>query len=119
MKPKVHHVSAKVTGQLHAGYDPFTGKPFKMVYQRVRKGLGNLADNGRMGVQLRVQAAITDKKSTRQLQCRARLAAATAAWQALTPAQQDAYRELAKASHMTGFNCFVSQFSQQHPLSAY
>ena len=30
MKPKAHHVSAKVTGQLHAGYDPFTGKPFKM-----------------------------------------------------------------------------------------
>ena len=77
------------------------------------------ADNGRMGVQLRVQATITDKKSTRQLQCRARLAAATAAWQALTPAQKDAYRLLAKASHMTGFNCFVSQFSRQHPLSAY
>lgn len=63
MKLPLHQVAKRVTGKIQSGYDPFTGKPFKMVYQRVRKGLGNLDDNGRTGLQFRVQALITDKKA--------------------------------------------------------
>lgn len=62
MKIPVHQITERVSGLMHIGVDPFTGKAFKMVYQKVRKGLGNLEHNGRDDLQLRVQAVIKDKK---------------------------------------------------------
>lgn len=119
MKPVLHKLNFKTTGKIHQGYDPFTGKAFKMVYQRVRKGLGNLEDHGRMGLQLRIEPPRNDKKSTQQLQCRARLRAATAAWQALDEDQKKVFRHYAIDKHMTGFNLCVSNYCQQHPLNEF
>ena len=116
MKLPLHQVAKRVTGKIQSGYDPFTGKPFKMVYQRVRKGLGNLEDNGRMGLQFRVQALITDKKSTAQLQSRARLAAAVTAYQVLTSEEKENLKLAALALHMTGYNLFIKQFCETHNI---
>lgn len=119
MKLPLHQVAKRVTGKIHAGYDPFTGLPFKMVYQRVRKGLGNLDDNGRMGLQFRVQPIITDKKSAAQLKSRARLAAATAAYQDLAPTEKETLKLAATALHMTGYNLFIKQFCETHNIEDY
>ena len=119
MKNPVHKVTLAVTGKVHQGYDPLTGKPFKMVYQRVRKGLGNIEQRGRMDLQIRVQPAIRDKQSPAQLQSRARLAAATQAWQTLDEAAQAAWRKRAATIKMTGFNLFVKNYCKEHPLSEF
>ena len=116
MKLPLHEVAKRVTGKIQSGYDPFTGKPFKMVYQRVRKGLGNLEDNGHMGLQFRVQALITDKKSTAQLQSRARLAAAVTAYQTLPFTEKEALKLAALGLHMTGYNLFIKQFCETHNI---
>ena len=119
MKKPVHEVTVKVTGQFHEGYDPFTGKPFKMVYQRVRKGLGNIEDRGRMDLQIRVQVRIQDKQSAAQLQSRKRLAAGTAAYQQLDNTAKTNLCRQAKKLHITGFNLFIKQFCQTHNLQDY
>ena len=116
MKLPLHQVAKRVTGKIQSGYDPFTGEPFKMVYQRVRKGLGNLEDSGGMGLQLRVQALITDKKSAAQLKSRARMAAAVAAYQVLTNEEKENLKEAALALHMTGYNLFIKQFCETHNI---
>jgi len=119
MKLPLHQVAKRVTGKIQSGYDPFTGEPFKMVYQRVRKGLGNLDDIGRMGLQFRVQALITDKKSTAQLQSRARLAAAVAVYQTLPFTEKQALKLAALDLHMTGYNLFIKQFCETHNIEDY
>ncbi|MEI8209414.1 MAG: hypothetical protein WCG16_09430 [Methylococcales bacterium] len=119
MKPDLHKISKRVTGKIHQGYDPFTGKAFTMVYQRVRKGLGNLDDQGKMGLQLRVEPPRTDKKSLSQLRCRARLTAATAAWKTLDTEQKFIFSENAVGKNITGYNLFISGYCKQHPLSDY
>ncbi len=119
IKPDLHKISKKVTGKIHQGYDPFTGKAFKMVYQQVRKGLGNLEDQGKMGLQLRVEPPRTDKKSLSQLQCRARLTAATAAWKTLDTEQKFIFTEDATGKYLTGYNLFISWYCKQHPLTEY
>ena len=119
MKLPLHQVAKHVTGKIHSGYDPFTGKPFKMVYQRVRKGLGNLEDTGGMGLQFRVQALITDKKSAAQLKSRARLAAATAAYQLLSQEHKELLKESALDLNITGYNLFIKQFCETHHIEDY
>jgi hypothetical protein len=119
MKLPLHQVAKRVTGKIQSGYDPFTGEPFKMVYQRVRKGLGNLEDTGGMGLQFRVQALITDKKSTAQLQSRARLAAAVTAYQTLPFTEKEALKLAALDLHMTGYNLFIKQFCETHNIEDY
>ncbi len=116
VKLPLHQVAKRVTGKIQSGYDPFTGKPFKMVYQRVRKGLGNLEDSGGMGLQFRVQALITDKKSAAQLKSRARMAAAVAAYQVLTNEEKENLKEAALALHLTGYNLFIKQFCETHNI---
>jgi hypothetical protein len=119
MKLPLHQVAKRVTGKIQSGYDPFTGKPFKMVYQRVRKGLGNLEDTGGMGLQFRVQALITDKKSAAQLKSRARMAAAVAAYQVLTIGEKENLKEAALDLHMTGYNLFIKLFCETHNIEDY
>ena len=82
----------------------------------IRKGLGNLEDNGRMGLQFRVQALITDKKSTAQLQSRARLAAAVTAYQVLTNEEKENLKEAALDLRITGYNLFVKKFCETHNI---
>ena len=110
MKHPIHKLVFSVRGGFQAGYNPMTGKAFKMVYQRVRKGLGNIGTHGRMDLQLRLQPPIIDKKSKAQLQGRARMAAAVLAWQGLDGAEKTVWRNNAACLRMTGFNLFISGF---------
>jgi hypothetical protein len=119
MKLPLHQVAKHVTGKIQSGYDPFTGKPFKMVYQRVRKGLGNLEDTGGMGLQFRVQALIIDKKSTAQLKSRARMAAAVTAYQQLPFIEKEALKEVALDLNITGYNLFIKLFCETHKIEDY
>lgn len=119
MKIPVHQITDRVSGLLHSGYDPFTGKAFKMVYQKVRKGLGNIEHNGRDDLQLRVQVKIRDKQSAKQLQCRARITAGTIAWQSLDESEKQIYRVYALDKHLTGFNLFMRNYCQLHPLTEF
>ena len=119
MNKPLHKLVLSVKGKISSGYDPLTGKPFKLVYQRVRKGLGNIETQGRFDLQIRHQAAIIDKKSPAQLQGRARMAAAVLAWQGLAEGDKAVFRERAVNKHMTGFNLFIHQFCNDHLLSEY
>ncbi|WP_262967316.1 hypothetical protein, partial [Methylobacter psychrophilus] len=119
VKKPVHQVTVAVTGKFHDGYNPLTGKPFKLVYQRVRKGLGNIENRGRMDLQIRVQVSIRDKQSPTQLQSRKRLAAATAAYKHLdNTAKTDWCRQAAKL-RMTGFNLYIRRYCKAHPLTEF
>ena len=119
MQLKAHQITERVRGLLHSGYDPLTQKALKMVYQKVRQGLGNVAQDDGDTLQLRIQANIRDKKSPAQLQCRARLKAATTAWQGLDDPQKNTYRQYAEFKHMTGFNLFIRNYCQLHPLTEF
>lgn len=116
---KAHQITEHVSGLLHSGYDPFTQKAFKMVYQKVRKGLGNVQHDDRDDLQLRIQVPIRDKKSPAQLQSRARIKAATEAWQALDENQKTTYRQYAEFKQMTGFNLFIRNYCQLHPVTEF
>jgi hypothetical protein len=95
------------------------GKVGGMVYQRVRKGLGNLQTVGKWDLQLREPGDPIDRRSPAQLRLRARLAAATATYQALSEAERDAWRERAEGSRKTGYNLFVRDFCERHPASEF
>jgi len=96
-----------------------TGKIGNLVYQRVAKGNGNINTPGTYDLQLRQQKAITDAATPAQLAGRARISAATAAYQALSDAERDAYRKRASRSSATGYNLFVREFCQAHPISEF
>ncbi len=119
MQLKAHQITERVRGLLHSGYDPFTKKALKMVYQKVRQGLGNVEQDDCDNLQLRIQAKIRDKKSPAQLQCRARIRAATTAWHGLDDHQKNTYRQYAEFKHMTGFNLFIRNYCQLHPLTEF
>lgn len=93
-----------------------TGKVGELVYQRVKKGRGNIPMAGPRDLQLRAHAPQTDARTPEQLRVRARLAAATAAYQALTPEQRAEYLKLAQGSKQTGYNRFVAEYCRAHPL---
>ena len=119
MARQLHKLAIAVSGKIGAGANPATGEAETLVYQRVRKGLGNIETPGKFDLQLRRQGAIIDKQSPAQLQGRARIAAATAAWQALTPTERGAWKAQAERLTITGYNLFVRDFCQRHPLSEY
>lgn len=107
---------AKLPHNLSIG---ITGKVGEVVYQRVKKGRGNIATAGPQDLQLRAHVPQTDARTPAQLQVRARLAAATAAYQALTEEQRADLRKQTRGSKQTGFNRFVADFCSAHALSEY
>lgn len=119
MQTKLNKINVAVRGKIGNGTDPLTNEPVVLVYQRVRKGLGNIPTHGNYDLQLRRQPKIIDKKSPAQLQGRARIAAATAAWHQLSEAERQDYRKRAKSMHMTGFNLYIKEFCKQHPVSEF
>lgn len=96
-----------------------TGKIGDIVYQRVRKGLGNIETLGRHDLQIRRLGSRIDNPSPRQLQSRARIAAATVAYQALSELERGAWRERTSKKHSTGYNLFVREFCSAHPLEEF
>lgn len=96
-----------------------SGKIGEKVYQRVRKGKGNIRTRGHYDLQLRAKGTWTDRRSPAQIANRRRLAAATQAYQALDDAQKAALKLQAKKLRLTGYNLFVRQFCATHPISDY
>jgi hypothetical protein len=111
--------ATRITGKIHLYVDPETGERAPFVLQRVAKGKGNLPQEGKHDLQLRSASTWNDRRSPDQLAGRARIAAATAAWHALTHAEQEPYRKRARRRHMTGFNLHIREFCQAHPLDEY
>lgn len=96
-----------------------TGKIGDIVYQRVRKGLGNIETWGRHDLQIRRQGSRIDNPSTGQLKSRARIAAATAAYQALSLAERETWKKQTTRKHCTGYNAYVRDFCARHPLEEF
>lgn len=107
MKP-IHEITVAVRGKVG-----------NQVYQRVGKGRGNLDTPGRHGLQLRRHVIPTNYQTEKQQQNRRRLAAATAAWQALTMDEWNTWNTRSKKSKRSGFNLFVKQFCRVHPVSEF
>lgn len=95
------------------------GKIGDIVYQRVKKGRGNIPTGGPKDLQLRAHVPQTDARTPAQLRVRARLAAATVAYQALSDEQRSEFSRRAQRGRRTGFNLFVKDFCQSHELSEY
>jgi hypothetical protein len=108
MTRKAHELSLVVRGKVGG-----------MVYQRVRKGLGNIPTVGKWDLQLREAGSPIDRRSVYQLRLRARLAAATAAYKALDPAEREAWRLKAEGQRKTGYNLFIRAFCEAHPASEF
>lgn len=82
----------------------------KVVYQKVRPGLGNISNGGKYDRQRRKWVKPTDAKSAAQLARRAKFAAAVAAWHALTQTERDQYKSQAKNKSISAFNAYISVF---------
>lgn len=93
-----------------------TGKSENAVYQRVGKGRGNITTPGRHDLQRRQHVIPTDYKTEQQRACRARIAAATLAWQQLPNNEKADWRRKARHRKATGFNLFVRDYCRSHPL---
>ena len=119
MNVDLHKIVFTVRGKISVGLNPLTGKPFKFVYQRVRKGLGNIPTRGRMDLQFRIEPPRIDKKSPTQLQGRARITAAVTLWHSMTEAEKDIFRTRAKGLCMTGFNLSIKDYCKAHPVSEF
>ena len=104
MKP-LHEISVTVTGK--------TGDK---VYQHVGKGRGNIDRPGHRDLQMRRHVIPTDYKTEQQRACRARIAAATLAWQQIPNDEKAEWRRKARHRKATGFNLFVRDYCRSHPL---
>lgn len=108
MAKKAHEVSFAVAGKIG-----------DLVYQRVRKGKGNIQTRGKYDLQLRTSGGWTDARTPAQLQGRARMAAATAEYQKLTAEQRAQWKAKASRTTRTGYNLFVADFCAAHPLTEF
>ncbi len=82
----------------------------KVVYQKVRAGLGNISNGGRYDRQRRAWVKPHDPMTPAQLARRAKFAAAVAAWHALTQTERDQYKSQAKNKSISAFNAYISVF---------
>lgn len=80
------------------------------VIQRVRPGLGNISNGGKWDLQDRARVSPSTPPTPAQLAQRARMAAAVAAWHALTIEQKKTYNERASSRAVAGFNLFLSEY---------
>lgn len=82
----------------------------KVVYQTTAPGAGNISNGGKFDRQRRAHVIPKDPKTPAQLQRRARMAAAVAAWKLATPEDRSAYAEAARIRRITVCNAFISAF---------
>jgi hypothetical protein len=116
LSPRLHEVCLLPTGQIRLDVDPAAAGPGAWVYQRRNEGKGNLISPGNKGLQLRRKDWKTDRHTSMYAPYRARFAAANAARQALTDAEQDVYRHQATCLQITGYNLLMREHLQA-PIS--
>lgn len=89
------------------------------IIQRVAKGKGNILTKGRYDLQIRSEPPRRDARSPLQLRGRARMKAATTAYQALSSEERRSWRLRASRSTRTGYNLFIAEFCATHPLTEF
>lgn len=92
------------------------GGAVRVVYQRTARGLGNVPNVPGRILQRRAYVIPADPRSPIQRLLRARLAAATAAWQDLTELDRAPWRARAASRGPTGFMLFVRDYCTTHPI---
>jgi hypothetical protein len=99
-----------LTGIL-TGEQPGTGKPpGKYVYQKTKKGLGNIPGDTTRRHQVRIWTAGTNPNTPSQQIYRNKFAAGVAAWHALTGSEKEALRVPAEKLHLNNFQLFMRQW---------
>jgi hypothetical protein len=88
----------------------------RVVYQRTGRGLGNVPGVPGRVLQRRAHVIPADPRTPLQLLLRARIRAATAAWQELTEPERDDWRALARSRGPTGYMLFVAAYCADHPI---
>lgn len=86
----------------------------KVTFQRVRAGFGNLRGFGAYNLQMRAHVIPADPKTPAQLQRRAIMALAVAAWKAAAPEVKALFVPAAKARNITPYMAFVSQYLKSY-----
>ena len=84
------------------------GRLGDVVYQRVKPGLGNVAEDPTRSLQVRRYVPNHPGNSPAQAVQRSKFAGATAAWRALTAEQKMAWNDDAKGRGVSGWNLFIS-----------
>jgi hypothetical protein len=92
------------------------GGTVRVVYQRTARGLGNVPNVPGRILQRRAYVIPADPRTPMQRLVRARLAAATAAWQALAEPARAEWRSRALTRGPTGYMLFVRDYCQTHPI---
>ena len=111
--------SIRITGKIQLTVDEQTGEKAPYVLQRVQKGVGNIQTRMKHDLQLRQRVIPFDPQTPQQLAGRARIASATATYQGLTQQDRDVYAHRSRYRSYTGFNLFVRQYCQEHPVSEF
>lgn len=86
------------------------GTRLKWVYQRVKKGFGNILTRHPYDLQLRRHVVPFDPQTSAQLSRRQVFANAVAAWHALTPSEKDQWAEQGKPHALPGYHWFLSSY---------
>lgn len=86
----------------------------KWVYQRVKKGLGNIPTRHPYDLQLRRHVIPFDPLTAAQLARRQVFADAVTAWHALTPAEKAQWTEQGKPNALPGYHWFISRWLKTH-----
>lgn len=110
MSPLPHEINQLITGELVMHKDPAQPQPEPYVYQRARKGKGNIERLDGIDLQLRRKGQRTDRITSKNAPHRARFAAGHAAWLALTETERNAYRERAGKLPITGYNLWMRDY---------
>lgn len=97
---------------------PFgTTKPLaKYVYQKTRKGQGNIEGDKTRTRQVRRWVKGINPKTPGQILNRARFKKGVAAWHILTPEQKQTYKKPAEKLHLNNFQLFMRIWCSSQPL---
>lgn len=106
-----------ITGTLKMTPPGTVDPPVKMVFQRVRAGLGNAGKFGSMDVQLRQHVIPADPKTAAQIARRDLMRAAVARYRAMTGIDLDPFKKTAEKRRISVFNAVVSDTLKNYHLS--
>lgn len=119
MIPPHHELCLQITGAVSVERPGEPGVFDRKVYQRTRRGAGNIRSRGTRSFQLRDYVYSNPGNTPRQLAGRVRFAEAVAAYQALTPEEREPWIKRAKGAHMSHYNLFLRHYARTHPLENY
>lgn len=88
----------------------------KYVYQRVRRGLGNVVGHPNRALQLRSHVIPFDPRTLAQRRQRAHMRNAVSAYHAATEQEKRAHHAEAIINQVTDFNAFVAHYMRTNPL---